>query len=221
MEAKVGIWIVNNRRPEHVAAINWLNESASADFYLVKLEAIKIEESLPAALFTEIVGPSKEAIKIRKTKGDLTERHLAIHRFWTALLEIAKKKTKLHTNISPGYENWVSTGAGLPNGLSLQYSVRQQESSIYLQIDTGDGETSKAIFEHLLSKKNEIEKEFDGELEWNAKEGRRSCYIGRDISIAGWGKEDKWADAHEALIDTMIKLEQSLRPHLDSDLSQH
>ena len=42
MEAKAAIWIVADPRPEHISAITWLNESSSADFYLLKLEAIQI-----------------------------------------------------------------------------------------------------------------------------------------------------------------------------------
>src|SRR5699024_4385408 len=58
VEASCAIWIVSEPRTEHVKAIAWLNESTSTDFYLIKLEAIKIGDSSPAPLFTEIVGPS-------------------------------------------------------------------------------------------------------------------------------------------------------------------
>jgi len=44
-------------RPEHVRAITWLNESSSAEFFLVKVEAVRIEASPAAPLFTLIVGP--------------------------------------------------------------------------------------------------------------------------------------------------------------------
>src|SRR6266576_3366972 len=40
--AKAAVWIVSDPRPEHVAAVAWLNESSSADFYMVKVEAVKI-----------------------------------------------------------------------------------------------------------------------------------------------------------------------------------
>ena len=50
MQAKVAIWIVADPRPEHVAAMSWLNESSSADFFLVKIEAIRIDSSPPAPL---------------------------------------------------------------------------------------------------------------------------------------------------------------------------
>ena len=37
MQANVGVWIVADPRPEHVAAMSWLNESSSADFFLGKV----------------------------------------------------------------------------------------------------------------------------------------------------------------------------------------
>ena len=44
MQANSAVWIVAETRPEHVAALTWLNESSSADFYLLKIEAIRIEQ---------------------------------------------------------------------------------------------------------------------------------------------------------------------------------
>ena len=43
IDAKTALWIVSDPRPEHVRAISWLNESSSAAFYLIKVEAIKIQ----------------------------------------------------------------------------------------------------------------------------------------------------------------------------------
>ena len=61
------VWIVSEPRPEHVAALAWLNESSSAAFYMVKVEAVKIGDSPAAALFTLIVGPSEEARSVGQT----------------------------------------------------------------------------------------------------------------------------------------------------------
>lgn len=41
LEARAAIWIVSDPRPEHVKAVAWLNESTSASFYLLKLEAVR------------------------------------------------------------------------------------------------------------------------------------------------------------------------------------
>jgi len=84
--AKSAIWIVADPRPEHVGAISWLNESSSAAFYLLKVEAVRIGDSPPAPLLTLIVGPSKESRDVGSTKKELAERHLVRRTFWTELL---------------------------------------------------------------------------------------------------------------------------------------
>lgn len=122
MEAKIAIWIVSEPRPEHDSAITWLNASSSADFYLLKLETIKIGDSDPALLLTLIVGPSEETKAIGIQKREFSERHHIRHEFWTQLLEYAKVKTTLHATISPSTDNWISADAG-KTGMSFNYVV--------------------------------------------------------------------------------------------------
>ena len=57
--AETAIWIVADPRPEHVAAVTWLNESSAASFYLFKVEAVRIGASAPAPLLTQIVGSER------------------------------------------------------------------------------------------------------------------------------------------------------------------
>ena len=67
-DAKAAVWIVAKPRPEHVKAIAWLNEASSGSFYLIKVEAVQIEGSPPAPLFTLIVGPRQARKKVGETK---------------------------------------------------------------------------------------------------------------------------------------------------------
>ena len=99
--AKAAIWIVADPRPEHISAISWLNESSSASFYLLKLEAVRIEDSPPAPLLTLIVGSSEESQEVGETKKEFTERHILRHRFWTQLLERARKKRRFMSTDCP------------------------------------------------------------------------------------------------------------------------
>ena len=145
--AKKAIWIVAEPRPEHVAAITWLNESSSAAFYMLKLEGICIGDSAPAPLLTLIVGPSEEGREVGETKKELAERDDMRHKFWAGLLQRAKERTKLHANISPGRHNWIGAGSG-KRGLTFAYSIRNHEGSVYLAIDRGKGaeDENKLIF---------------------------------------------------------------------------
>ena len=85
--AKAAIWIVADPRPEHISAISWLNELSSASFYLLKLEAVRIEDSPPAPMLTLIVGSSEESQEVGETRREFTALHSLRHRFWTLLLE--------------------------------------------------------------------------------------------------------------------------------------
>ena len=56
-QARTGIWIVAESRQEHVSAVSWLNESSSAAFYLLQVEAYRIDDSAPAPLMKLVAGP--------------------------------------------------------------------------------------------------------------------------------------------------------------------
>jgi hypothetical protein len=61
-EAQVAIWLVSESMPEHARAVQWLNESSTCLFFLVKLEAVRIGNSDPAPILTLVSGPSPQRI---------------------------------------------------------------------------------------------------------------------------------------------------------------
>lgn len=216
MEAKAAVWIVLDPRPEHVGAITWLNESSSADFYLLKVEAVKISDCGPAPLLTLIIGPGEESKRIRDDKVEFDERRNNCFRFWEGLLSRAKEKTTLHSNISPSRENWISAGSG-KGGLSFNYVIRQSAtSSVELYIDRGkdSNEQNRSIFDQLYGHRQEIEDSFGGELMWEPLEARRACRIKKDIGDTGFREEANWPEMQDAMIDAMVRLENALKPHL-------
>ena len=214
--ARAAIWIVADPRPEHISAISWLNESSSASFYLLKLEAVRIEESPPAPLLTLIVGSSEESQAVGETKREFTERHSLRRRFWTQLLERAKEETLLHANNSPSQRSEIWTT--VKSGLFFRYVIRQRGSGVELYIDRGrDADSANnEIFDTLEKAKGKIEEVFGEPLEWQRLEGQRSCRIGKQLSLGGYrDDEEKWQEIQDAMIDTMIRLEEAFRPHID------
>ena len=215
--AKAAIWIVADPRPEHIRTISGLNESSLGSFYLLKLEAVQIENSPPAPLLTLIVGPSEVSQEAGETKREFTERHILRCRFWTQLLERAKESTPLHANTSPNQYNYVMTGAGR-SGLNFRYVIQQHTSEIDLYIDRGrdaDNENEE-IFDTLGNAKEEIEEVFGEPLEWQRLEGKRACRIGKRFSLGGYrDDEEEWSEIQDVMIDGMIRLEKAFRPHID------
>jgi hypothetical protein len=216
MAAKAAIWIVSDPRPEHVAAIAWLNESGNASFYMVKVEAVKIGESPAAPLFTLIVGPSEEAETVGQTKKEIAERFGIRKRWWTQLIERAAKVSKLHTHISPGEYSWLGTSSGI-RGLNWNYAVTKDESAAELYIDRGkDSEAENAaIFDQLYANKSAIEAAFGGPLSWERVTGRRACRIRHTEPTGGYrSSEEDWPRIQDATISAMSRLEKALSPYL-------
>lgn len=215
-DAKVGVWIVADARPEHVRAVTWLNEATAAFFYLFKLEGVRIGDSAPAPLLTKIVGPSEEARAVGQKKKEMTERHRLRYEFWDQLLERAKERTHLHSGISPSNYAWVGTGAGKA-GLSYNYWIAQDNGRVELYIDRGkeSHEENLQILNHLEAHKDEIEKEFGGELQWLELEDKRACIV-RVPRIEGGYRSDQedWPEIEDALIDRMVRLHKALSPHI-------
>ena len=210
INAQAAIWIVANPRPEHIKAISWLNESYSASFYLIKLEAVQIGDSLPAPTLTLIVGSSEESQEIDETRKEFNERQLLRQRFWTQLLDRATEKTPLHANISPSQRPEIWTR--IKRGLHLGYGILQHGSSVSLYIDLGgDADSNYVIFDTLEEAKGEIEEAFGESLEWRRLEAKRACRIKKQLSLGGYRDEEKW---HE-IQDAMIRLDKALKSHID------
>lgn len=217
MDAKTGIWITSRPRAEHKKAIEWLNEATPADvrFYLVKMEAVRIGKSEPAPLFTIVAKPEEEAKLRGEEKKKLARRHVLRKKFWTQLLAKAKRKTDLHSNISPGIWNWIGTGAG-KSGLSFIYAISKKEGWTEFYIDRGKGnqKQNKKWFDIFFRNKKRIEKTFGDTLDWERLDDKRASRIAKRYKGVGLYDEEKWDRLQSRMIDGMIRLERALRDHI-------
>lgn len=211
MNARAAIWIVSEPRPEHVAAMSWLNDNSSADFYLLKVEAVQIGDSAPAALMTVIVGPSDDKSSVARTNREFAARHDIRHSWWSLLVK--RPDAKLHAHITPGVQSWIGTSSGV-RGLQLNYVIMQDESRVELYIDRGTDEENKAIFDHLFRQRDAIEAAFGGPLTWERIDTRRACRI-KAIVPGGYKAPDgDWEGIQTQHVSAMNRLEAALRPYL-------
>ncbi len=216
MGAKAAIWIVSDPRPEHVAAVAWLNESSSAAFYMVKVEAVRIGDSPAAPLFTLIVGPSEESKDVGHTKKEIAERYGIRKRWWSTLIERSAKVNKLHAHITPGEYSWIGASSGV-RGLNLNYVITQDDCAAELYIDRGKDaeEENKSIFDQLSANNAKIDEAFGEALSWERLEGKRACRIRHTQSGGGYRTpEEQWPTLQDAIIQDMDRLEKALRPYL-------
>lgn len=217
LDASAAIWITTEPRPEHITAIAWLNESYAADFYLIKLEGIRIGNSEPAPLFTQIVGPSEESKDVGAIKKEDAERHHLRREFWASLQKRLKGKTNLHSNLTPTKDSWWATTSGVP-GIVLLYNIFKDSWGVELCVDHGKKteEENHQVFESIQSHQSEIEAQFGKPLQWMRQERRRLCRIRYNSDFGGGlANENQWPQIQDAMIEQMIDFERVLRPYLN------
>lgn len=213
MKARGAIWIVSEPRQEHVNAMAWLNEASSADFFLVKVEAVRIGDSPAAPLLTLIVGPSAEAKEAGRAKQEIAERYDIRKQWWSQLVQLPS--AKLHAHITPGQYAWIGTASGV-RGLTLNYVVTKTESGAELYIDRGKDceEENEAIFDQLLESKDKVQAAVSFPLSWQRLDGRRACRIRIDIPGGYRSPDSEWPEIQQRMTDAMTQLEAAFKPVL-------
>lgn len=218
LSAKTAVWITGNPRPEHIKAVNWLNESTPDDvyFYLVKIEAVMIGDSHAAPLFSVVAEPTEIVKDIGREKKEYAERHHLRKEFWTGLLEAAKPKTSLHSNITPPIYHWIGTGAGRA-GIGYNYAITNDYGQAEIYFDRGKDFPllNKERFDELYKHKDEIEKSFGDKLSWERLDKKRASRIAYRITEEGGLRDkDKWHNLQDKMIDAMIRLERATKPFI-------
>jgi len=134
--------------------------------------------------------------------GTGTPRGPTVKKFFTRLLDHAKEKQDFHANISATQANWVGTRR---HKQWWNYVVTQEETRAELYIDSGSATANKSLYNHLFSHRQEIEKDFGGELHWQRLDDKRASRISLTVP-GGWADESSWPGAFEKAVDAMARL---------------
>ena len=186
-DASIIIWIVEDARPEHASAIEWLNNNMTdRGFFLVQIEVIKIEDSLPAATFTIIQKPN-EYIQMVKAETDNTRQFKL--EYWNQFLNYVKQDRKFLKEY-PGTESrrptgdhWYTFRKGCRGDYHIDckiYTRNGQLIAIGTDVWIND---KKDLYRQFEKHKDEIHEALGYEMEWDFKEDKKatSIRIKRDV----------------------------------------
>ena len=181
VDASIVIWIVKNARPEHVSAVEWLNEHTDSDigFFLIEIHAIRIGDSDPAPQFNIVAQPN-EYMKSVKSGDDkqLTRSQLGRYEFWTQLNTFIEENDIALGLRKPNYDHWRDFKLG-SSKYHLTVNLLDGESKIRIALWINEG---KEIFDNLYANKGSIETSYGSILEWDRKLGglppsKRHAYL--------------------------------------------
>ena len=146
----------------------------------------------------------------------MERRDILLKRFFSLLLEYARTKTDLHVGISPPSAcNWISKCSEIP-GVGYNYRVTQKAAAVELYIGGGSGskEEYERIFDYLHNREDQIERSFGSALGWHRLDAKEACRITAVVEGGYRDNETQWQTTIEEMVETMIRLERALRPHI-------
>ena len=93
-DAKILIWIVEEARDEHRAAVEWLNRKTGVDthFYLVTVKIVQIDDSLPAYQFIPVVAPNQWGKEQYRKTAEITPAARKCGQYFRAFTEELGKR---------------------------------------------------------------------------------------------------------------------------------
>lgn len=166
LDAKYLIWIVKEVLPEHMKAVEWLNEHLDDEIrcFLIKIEVWQIGESKPAPRFEMISVKNDWAANLKNTSviGDVSTTKLRQLEYWKSLCAYIRAKDqqiRLHT---PAPQHWLnfSMGTGITH-IALTIHTQKQRLGCELYISN-----DKVLFAYLNDNYQQIKTELGEDFSW-------------------------------------------------------
>ena len=218
-EAHTIVWLVRDFRPEHRAALDWLNQRTGEDtaFFGVVVEAWKIDDSRPAPRFTPVVVPNDW--QKQGQEAGLSLKQLRYRQFFQALINTLREEHQFTTALWGKPQNWYGFKAGF-SGVSYTATFRvNQTARVALEISTGDKARNKDRFDRLHERKEKIETALGHPLVWDRKDEYQSCIISVEREGRIEDDEETLEQIREWMIGRLLAFKDAFGPHLDDLLS--
>lgn len=205
---------------ELTTSVMWLKDQG-LDIRCVRLQPY-LHQSQVLVDVTQII-PLPEAadylVKMREQQDEKrkvgTKRQEIFRRFWTQFIESSKQHSDLYAGRSPTADHWLSAGIGT-SGTQINCSLSEDRSRTEVWINLGKDKASinKTWFDALHQKKETIEKDFGGPLQWHRLDDRIGCRICIEFD-GGWkSPESDWPAIHKSFIDYAKRLESAFSTRL-------
>lgn len=176
--AEIIIWIVKDIREEHQQAIDWLNEHTdeNINFFIVKMELWKIDNSVPAPKFNIISKPNnwakalKNASSKTKRESELSMKQLD---FWTEFITYLKSNQSTLKTRKANPQHWYDISCGNAKAY-LSLTIDSQNKSISTGLYIPD---NKELYFYLEAKKTDIELELGFQMEWLPLQNKKASRV--------------------------------------------
>lgn len=214
LNARTVVWIAEEFRDEHRAALDLLNASTSGEYayFGVEIELLRIDGSRPAPRFNIVVQPNDWAKTTKARTGvgpDLTATQQMQLEFWTGFRELMESESAIAC-AKPAPWAYMGHSTGIPRiGVTSVFSTWNTPSNSWaigelrVELKFFSGASAQDLFERLASSRNDIERESDQKYEWHDQTGnvRPRVFFQRDANVED---RDQWPD-YQAWLKTEVE----------------
>lgn len=213
--ARKVIWVAENFRPEHLAALRFLNEYTNEDlsFFGVQVELWRIGESPLAPKFEVVVKPDDWAKtgreQARAAESASPTKQLQL-KFWTALVEHLAKTAPQIRPQKPRPQHWLNNTIGRSGfGLNIAANTRDAVIGVHLWITD---EQAKVHFARLSEQQELIERKLGFDLDWQELPDAKACRIATNLSNAPLEDLTRWDEYFQWIEQRLVVMDRILRP---------
>jgi hypothetical protein len=211
--AKKVIWVAESFRPEHVAALDFLNQNTTEElsFFAVEVELWRIGDSPFAPKFEVMAKPNdwaksgREQTRVAANATPAKQRQLKL---WTELVDVIKSQRLPVAPLDPQPKLWTVIHRFRP-GCSLNARLEPSDNRLNLLVrisHTGADE----VFAALLSRREELETALGFVLEWQTNPDAFRIITSRPDSPIE--DETQWGAYLDWYVQRIVKMNALFRP---------
>lgn len=208
------VWVAASFRPEHRAAIDWLNARTDENtrFFGVELGVVRIGQSEPAPSFRLVAQPNdwEKTVRAATNQVEATGKQVLYRSFWSRWIEVLQSERPGWSRATrPPRDSWFSTTTGT-SGISHYTSFTKRGLSSELVFESPDADVNLARFTALKARQADIEQVYGSGLDWQDLPGRKATRVADYLPDADVTSEEHWEHYLTWLLNRQTRLREAL-----------
>lgn len=208
------VWVASAFRPEHRAALDWLNARTDEDtrFFGVELGVVRIGQSEPAPSFRLVAQPNdwEKTVRAATNQSEITARQVLYRAFWTQWLDaIHQGRPGWSRATRPPRDSWFTLSTG-STAATFYTSFTKRGLSSELVFESPEAESNVARFQALEVLRATLEDAYGGPLDWQELPTRKATRIADYLPDADVSFEEQWDQYLDWMLDRQTRLRHAL-----------
>lgn len=208
------VWVAASFRPEHRAAIDWLNARTDENtrFFGVELGVVRIGQSAPAPSFRLIAQPNdwEKTVRAATSQAEATGKQVLYRAFWSRWIDLLHSDRPNWSRATrPPTGAWFSMTTGT-TGATYYTSFTKRGLSSELVFESPDAEINIARFNALKVNESPMEQSYGEPLDWQELHGRKATRIADYLAGADVSIEENWDLYLAWLLERQTRLRNAL-----------